>query len=109
MSGDASMTRSPWLTRAAVAVPVSACVLVGSAVLFAQRQGGAAQTPPAAPATRQIVPAAQRPKAVMLPSVNPALLKGLNYRLVGPSRGGRVTTVTGVPSQPKTYYMGVAS
>jgi photosystem II stability/assembly factor-like uncharacterized protein len=41
--------------------------------------------------------------------VDPALLKGLNYRLVGPSRGGRVTTVTGVPSQPKTYYMGVAS
>ena len=35
--------------------------------------------------------------------------KGLKYRLVGPSRGGRVTTVTGVPSQPKTFYMGVAS
>ena len=26
-----------------------------------------------------------------------------------PVRGGRVTTVTGVPSQPKTFYMGVAS
>jgi photosystem II stability/assembly factor-like uncharacterized protein len=35
--------------------------------------------------------------------------KGLRYRLVGPSRGGRVTTVTGVPSQPRTFYMGVAS
>ncbi|TAK16187.1 MAG: hypothetical protein EPO35_05830, partial [Acidobacteria bacterium] len=43
------------------------------------------------------------------PGVDPALLKGLNYRLVGPSRGGRVTTVTGVPSQPRTFYMGVAS
>jgi len=43
------------------------------------------------------------------PGVDPALLKGLNYRLVGPSRGGRATTVTGVPSQPKTFYMGVAS
>jgi len=42
-------------------------------------------------------------------SVDPALFKGLRYRLVGPSRGGRVTTVTGVPSQPKTFYMGVAS
>jgi photosystem II stability/assembly factor-like uncharacterized protein len=41
--------------------------------------------------------------------VDPALLKGLKYRLVGPSRGGRVTTVTGVPSQPRTFYMGVAS
>src|SRR5687768_13998467 len=34
---------------------------------------------------------------------------GLRYRLVGPAPGGRVTTVTGVPSQPKTFYMGVAS
>src|SRR5215470_1637131 len=42
-------------------------------------------------------------------SIDPALFKGLRYRLVGPSRGGRVTTVTGVPSQPKTFYMGVAS
>ena len=94
------MTRSTWLTRAAIAVPVSACVLIASNALLAQRQGAA----PAAP-----VPAAQRPRAVLMPSVNPALLKGLNYRLVGPSRGGRVTTVTGVQSQPKTYYMGVAS
>ena len=37
------------------------------------------------------------------------LFNGLSYRLVGPARGGRVTTVTGVPSQPKTFYMGVAS
>src|SRR6476620_8743574 len=41
--------------------------------------------------------------------LDPAFFKGLHYRLVGPSRGGRVTTVTGVPSQPKTFYMGVAS
>ncbi len=43
------------------------------------------------------------------PGVNPALFNGLRYRLIGPSRGGRVTTVTGVASQPKTFYMGVAS
>jgi len=45
----------------------------------------------------------------MMPSVDPALFKGMKYRLVGPSRGGRVTSVTGVPSQPRTFYMGVAS
>src|SRR6266404_7655884 len=44
-----------------------------------------------------------------MPSCDPALFNGLRYRLVGPSRGGRVTTVTGVPSQPRTFYMGVAS
>ncbi len=41
--------------------------------------------------------------------VDPSLFKGLQYRLVGPSRGGRVTAVTGVPSQPRTFYMGAAS
>ena len=50
-----------------------------------------------------------RPATVMMTSVDPALFKGMQYRLVGPSRGGRVTTVTGVPSQPRTFYMGVAS
>jgi photosystem II stability/assembly factor-like uncharacterized protein len=37
------------------------------------------------------------------------MFQGLRYRSVGPSRGGRVTPVTGVPSQPTTIYMGVAS
>jgi photosystem II stability/assembly factor-like uncharacterized protein len=41
--------------------------------------------------------------------VDTALFRGLSYRLLGPSRGGRVTTVTGVPSQPRTFYLGVAS
>ncbi|HEX3186938.1 MAG TPA: hypothetical protein VHQ94_19225 [Pyrinomonadaceae bacterium] len=40
---------------------------------------------------------------------DPAFYNNLRYRLVGPSRGGRVTTVTGVPSKPRTFYMGVAS
>ncbi|MBN2245415.1 MAG: hypothetical protein JW755_06190 [Candidatus Aminicenantes bacterium] len=30
----------------------------------------------------------------------------LKYRCIGPSRGGRVTTVTGIPDQPSTFYMG---
>src|SRR6476659_5240541 len=46
---------------------------------------------------------------VMSATVDPALLEGFEYRLAGPWRGGRVTTVTGVPSQPHTFYMGVAS
>jgi photosystem II stability/assembly factor-like uncharacterized protein len=48
-------------------------------------------------------------RQISLTNVDPTLLNGLHYRLVGPARGGRVTTVTGVPSQPKTFYMGVAS
>lgn len=49
------------------------------------------------------------PPVSAAPAVDPALFKGLTYRLVGPSRGGRVTAVAGVPSQPRTFYMGVAS
>ena len=30
----------------------------------------------------------------------------MKYRMIGPHRGGRVTAVTGVPSQPYTFYMG---
>src|SRR5271169_6678336 len=37
---------------------------------------------------------------------NPALWSGMHYRMIGPERGGRVTAVTGVPSQPHTFYMG---
>jgi photosystem II stability/assembly factor-like uncharacterized protein len=47
--------------------------------------------------------------APMMSHVDPALFQGMHYRLVGPNQGGRVTTVTGVPSQPRTFYMGVAS
>ena len=54
-------------------------------------------------------PAPRAPQAPTLPSVDPALFNGREYRLVGPARGGRVTAVAGVPSQPHTFYMGVAS
>src|SRR6266852_5249892 len=40
------------------------------------------------------------------PKYKPALWSGLRYRMIGPERGGRVTTVTGVPTQPQTFYMG---
>ncbi len=37
---------------------------------------------------------------------NPALWSAMKYRMIGPNRGGRVTAVTGVPSEPYTFYMG---
>ena len=36
------------------------------------------------------------------------LFAGLTWRQVGPFRGGRVAAVTGVPSEPETYYLGAA-
>ncbi len=38
--------------------------------------------------------------------VKPALFQSMQWRNVGPFRGGRATTVAGVPSQPMVYYMG---
>lgn len=35
-----------------------------------------------------------------------SLFDVLEYRMIGPYRGGRVTTVEGVPSKPYTFYMG---
>ncbi len=37
---------------------------------------------------------------------DPARFTSMRYRMIGPARGGRVTTVTGVPEQPHTFYMG---
>jgi photosystem II stability/assembly factor-like uncharacterized protein len=92
--------RSQFLVAAAVA----------SATALAAAQTPARKPPPPTPAAQSATRAAQpAPRAPQMASVDPALFKGLKYRLVGPSRGGRVTTVTGVPSQPRTFYMGVAS
>src|SRR5258708_19395111 len=36
--------------------------------------------------------------------VSPGLYSGLQWRLIGPHRGGRVTCVAGVAEQPNVYY-----
>src|SRR5678810_650706 len=40
------------------------------------------------------------------PPKPPDLLKALQYRRIGPYRGGRSAAVTGVPSQPFVFYYG---
>jgi photosystem II stability/assembly factor-like uncharacterized protein len=92
------MIRTYWLRRAAMAALCAGALAASTAITAQQRAGTPAARPPA-----------PKPKPVLMAAVEPARLAGLNYRLVGPSRGGRVTAVTGVPSQPKTFYMGVAS
>ncbi len=36
----------------------------------------------------------------------PSLFAGLRWRSIGPYRGGRITTVAGVPGDPAVYYIG---
>jgi photosystem II stability/assembly factor-like uncharacterized protein len=45
-------------------------------------------------------------RAQEVPDTNPRL-EALHWRSVGPYRGGRSTAVTGHPSHPATYFMGV--
>src|SRR5256884_9436544 len=37
---------------------------------------------------------------------NPNLFSAMQWRLVGPHRAGRVTTVAGIPGKPAIYYFG---
>jgi len=99
------MRRTLWLSLIALTTGALAMPHAQAPTTPVSRQTPSTrQTPPPPPVARVV-----RRSAPMLPSVDPKLFAGLQYRLVGPSRGGRVTTVTGVPSQPKTFYMGVAS
>ncbi len=66
----------PLLLCLAMAVPVS------SSTLHAQSSGSAAG------------------------QVDPALFSGLRYRMIGPTRGGRVTAVAGHADHSGTFYMG---
>lgn len=67
--------------------------LCAATTASAQRAGRATRATPATPAS----------------GVNPAAFTGMQFRYAGHSVGGRVTAVAGVPSQPRTFYMGVAS
>ncbi|MCU1311422.1 MAG: hypothetical protein JWO20_2547 [Candidatus Angelobacter sp.] len=40
---------------------------------------------------------------------NPDLLQSLTWRGIGPLRGGRTKAITGVPSQPSVFYIGVVN
>jgi hypothetical protein len=47
--------------------------------------------------------------AAPAPAVAHSAYQALSWRLLGPSRGGRSTAVTGVPSQPHTFYAGTSA
>src|SRR5947209_17583204 len=47
--------------------------------------------------------------AVNAQQVDPKTYGGMKWRLIGPFRGGRVLAVTGVTSQPNTYYFGAVA
>jgi photosystem II stability/assembly factor-like uncharacterized protein len=54
------------------------------------------------------LPAGPVPPVASVGHVDPGLLSGLRYRMIGPHRGGRSTAVAGVPGDHRTFYMGAA-
>src|SRR5260370_34953218 len=40
------------------------------------------------------------------PGIDPTLLNSLEWRLIGPFRGGRVVAVAGDPTNPQGFYFG---
>jgi photosystem II stability/assembly factor-like uncharacterized protein len=50
-----------------------------------------------------------RPQPAPLAQLDPALLKSLQWRGIGPYRGGRTRAIGGVPSQPAVFYIGVCN
>lgn len=48
----------------------------------------------------------RRKNTSALPQISLELYSSLEYRLVGPFRGGRSAAVTGVPSEPNLFYFG---
>lgn len=59
-------------------------------------------------AESQLVRSRSAIPAPILTTFDSSKIGALRYRMIGPARGGRVTTVTGVAQQPQTFYMGSA-
>src|SRR5260221_3772554 len=76
------------------------CFVCGLGCLFPATLPSVAQkNKPSESAKPGDVPAVVNP-------VDPKTYGGMKWRLIGPFRGGRALAVTGVPSQPNTFYFG---
>ena len=53
-----------------------------------------------------LVAGLQVPAVYSQDALDPALYDAIEYRLIGPYRGGRSATVTGIPGDRDTYYFG---
>jgi len=63
----------------------------------------------AAPAPAASAPAASAPAAAVHPTVNPSLFQALQWRGIGPYRGGRALAVAGIPGESSTFYFGAVA
>ena len=90
----------------AVVVFMICVVGAGSAQTKPGRQSKAVKPTQAAPPAANV--ASEQNGSADSESTKPEdrLFKGMKYRLVGPFRGGRSLTASGIPGDPTTYYFG---
>ncbi len=90
MSGNRMFGRTGWLGIA--------LLLCAASTALAQKKTEKKPAEQAAPASAQSAPAASQNED--------KLFKGMKYRAIGPFRGGRSLTASGVPGDPNIYYFG---
>ena len=56
-----------------------------------------------------LIHAAPNPSASPMPQVDAKLFSGMQWRQVGPFRGGRALAIEGVPGEPNTWYFGAVA
>lgn len=81
------------------------CTALVALILTPVNHSVAQSVPASASQPAQTSPTPPRSQTQTASSQDP--LQALRYRLIGPFRGGRVTAVAGVASQPYVYYFGV--
>jgi photosystem II stability/assembly factor-like uncharacterized protein len=98
-------------------VSISVAALTGAAIMALARAAGPGPAPPTRAEPRNVTapakPAAPAPSAK--PASNAAyplngnLFKALQWRGIGPYRGGRALAVAGIPGDPNTFFFGAVA
>src|SRR5713226_5340552 len=76
--------------------------LVLAALIFTCANTCAASPPPTAARTTS-------PSPTPTGAIDEKLFKGMQWRQVGPFRGGRALAIEGIPGEPDTYYFGAVA
>jgi len=84
---------------------LAAFVLV-SVLLVLSAAANAQKKSPETKATEPTAAVTTKPETPETAEHEDPMFKGMKYRLVGPFRGGRSLTASGVPGDPTTYYFG---
>ena len=94
-------------------VSASAALFLILALTFSTGATPPPRTKPAPSASASPVPAKTtdkpKPAESPRPQFDPKLWSGMQWREVGPYRGGRALAIEGVPGEPNTYYFGAVA